>query len=941
MNEATNNVPAPASGRDIALQRRRALSSNGKAGLAASKPTAMRSAPSPAKPAEKPAEVKAQAAPVTQTLPAPSSSSNSMSGSERARARRQALAQNGKAGLKAVQQGRSRPAVAEPAQVNTAAAELPVEASAAKKEGCGCGCKPGQSPEATTVLQAEAQLDQICETVEANTGVDSPVVSTVRALCLARRQALANHGKAALGKTTGVTRAEVVKGREGAWKNAAAKGLSGRDIARARREELCRLGRGSQATCRPSGRVRPAAESADVPAKVEESSTLRGQLISGTRVERSTKVTGNEPGTCRAITGTEYISLDQYEGFCGTRPAANAAKVGMTRTGRGQAVTGAEVGRSMKVTGDEHGACKSVTGTEYIGAERFDEFCAERLAAAPAKVSAVQTGRGQTVTGAEVGRSSKVTGDETGSCRAITGDEYLNPKASAVPCASEESGDAPKKVGVTRTSHGLAVSGTQVGRSVKVTGDEHGACTPVTGTEYLGAEQFKSFCAADSVAGPRKVQEMATLGGQGLTGTAVGRSVSVTGDEPGSCRQLTGTQYYTPNQSGRLCAEPGAPAKVGLTHTLSERGITGTDVDRSSRVTGNEYGACKPVTGTEYVSAEQYQTLCGSKPASSPAKVGVARTWHQQQVSGTQLGRSGKVTGDEYGGCKPITGTEYIGPDQYAAFCQSDEAAASQERVRTLRSTPGSALTGIQPGINGRMTGGGRGVCMPVSGTPYVGADQFAGQCDTAAASVMNAHHRVSGPADGSGTRSQVTLSAARAAASPSPRVPSTDFSVTTPARSAQTRQTQRITGTAYASSGRVTGPVTLAAGLISGTPEFRYTADEGVTAARGYSAAGAVPVALESEPERKRVTGEGRENGRAITGDDWQRGSRVTGTEGSWAARRNMTQRGESRDMPVAVGARNFKDMEKPQVAPSRVTGSSGNTGSGAAITISGGARG
>ncbi len=883
-----------------------------------------------------------------------------MSGSERARARRQALAQNGKAGLglKTVQQGRSRSAVTAPVQVNTAA-ELPAEASTAKKEGCGCGCKPGRSPESTVALQAEAQLDQICETVEADASVDSPAVSTVRALCLARRQALANHGKAALGKTTGVTRAQQLAGtgREGAWKNAAAKGLSGREIARARREELCRLGRGSQATCRPSGRTRPAADSADAPPKVEETSTLRGQVISGTRVERSTKVTGNEPGTCRTITGTEYIALDQYEGFCGTRPAAGVAKVGMTRTGRGQSVTGVEVGRSMKVTGDEHGACKSVTGTEYIGTERFDEFCAERPAVAPAKVSAVQTGRGQTVTGAEVGRSSKVTGDETGSCRAITGDEYLNPKASAVPCASESDGGAPKKVGATRTSHGLAVSGTQVGRSVKVTGDEHGACMSVTGTEYLGAEQFKSFCAADSVAGPRsaiapcialppasmqsKVQEMATLGGQGLTGTAVGRSVSVTGDEPGSCRQLTGTQYYTPNQSGRLCAEPGAPAKVGLTHTMSERGITGTDVDRSSKVTGNEYGACKPVTGTEYVSAEQYQTLCGSKPAPNPAKVGVARTWHQQQVSGTQVGRSDRVTGDEYGGCKPITGTEYIGPDQYAAFCQNDETAASQERVRTLRSTPGAMLTGIQPGINGRMTGGGRGACTPVSGTPYVGTDQFAGQCGTAAAPAVNAHHRVSGPADGSGARSQVTLSAARAAASPSARVPSLDFSVTTPARSAQTRQTQRITGTAYASSGRVTGPVTLAAGLISGTPEFRYTADEGVTAARGYSAAGAAPVAPESEPERKRVTGEGRENGRAITGDDWQRGSRVTGTEGSWAAGRNMTQRGESRDRPVAVGARNFKGMEKPEVAPSRVTGSSGNTGSGAAITISGGARG
>jgi hypothetical protein len=57
------------------------------------------------------------------------------------------------------------------------------------------------------------------------------------------------------------------------------------------------------------------------------------------------------------------------------------------------------------------------------------------------------------------------------------------------------------------------------------------------------------------------------------------------------------------------------------------------------------------------------------------------------------------------------------------------------------------------------------------------------------------------------------------------------------------------------------------------------------------------------------------------------------------WSQGRNPTQRGENRRM--ASGARANMEIERPEIQPAKVTGSSGNTGKGAVITVSGGARG
>ena len=523
----------------------------------------------------------------------------------------------------------------------------------------------------------------------------------------------------------------------------------------------------------------------EAPPKVEEASTTGGQTVTGTLVERSAKVTGNEPGSCKKITGTEYIGPDQYTALCADQPYVPPAKVSVTHTvGGAQRVTGTEVVPSTKVTGDEPGTCKRITGVEYLDAETRAQLC-DTLPGAPApKTGVPRTVKNKVVTGTQVGTSSKMTGYDPGSCKHITGDEYLNPATADVPRADAQS-RGPAKVNVSRTTHGRTVTGTLVGGSAKITGDEYGACHGITGTEYFGAEYQKQ--------------------------------------------------------------------------------------------------------------------LCGTEPAASPAKVGMARTWQDQPVSGTQVGRSEKVTGDEYGACKGVTGTgtPYVGRDRDEEFCDTRGVQASAARVVAQRKPAGHAMIGIQPGIKGKMSGDERGACLSVTGTPYMRDDQYAQAC---------------APEDDQrGAQSEAQSAKAKGA-----------FSVTPPARAAHA-----VTGTAYDGATRITGPLAKSAGMVTGTAEFRHPAHDGMPVA-----------AQEQKTETKlRVTGEGSEAHR-ITGDDWARNQLVTGTEGLSSTVRNLTQRGQPRGAPA--NARRFREVEHPPVPPSKVTGSSGSSAmSGSLITLSGGARG
>lgn len=226
--------------------------------------------------------------------------------------------------------------------------------------------------------------------------------------------------------------------------------------------------------------------------------------------------------------------------------------------------------------------------------------------------------------------------------------------------------------------------------------------------------------------------------------------------------------------------------------------------------------------------------------------------------------------------------------------------AAQESAARTsVRSTPGHTLTGIQPGVKGKMTGDERGACLGVTGTPYVGADQYKQGC---------------------GGNAPATESAKGA------------FSITPPARQAVKSRARQVTGSAQSGTAHISGPTELSEGLITGTPEFRNPQDKPVAPAATEAKA------EKTSAEKMRITGEGIE-ARRITGDDWARNERVTGTEGRSSIVRNLTQRGQPRG--TQASSQRFREIERPEAPASKVTGSSGNTISGSLITISGGARG
>lgn len=893
-----STATANLSGRELALKRRKAMALHGKAGVTktasvmSSRPAASRSAPQAA---SVQAESRASSASETAIM-AQARAAAANSGRSASRARREALSTAGKAALKPTASrpsGRVRPK----AHVESGASHAASAAVESVAKGCGCG---DTRQTAASVMPAAA----------VSSASDVPKKSSMptgRALARARRAALSQDGKAGLKRVAQATKiASTMPGQD--WQAAITKGATGRQKAMQRRLVQSLAGNTKPAKeSRPAGRMRAflATPAGAVPPKVEEGHTLAGHEVTGTMVERSKKVTGNEPGSCRPITGTEYVGKEQYDLLCNTRPAPAPTKVGVSHTLGERKVTGTEVGRATNMTGNEPGNCRGITGTEYLAAERYDEMCPTRPAPAPAKIGFAETPKGKVVTGTSVLRAERVTGNEPGSDRAITGTDYA---------ASRLRDTAPEKVVVSHTASGKPVTGTALGHTDKLTGDESGSCRAVTGTEYLAQEQFSAVCNTTAPESPRKVSVMSSRGNQPVSGTEIGRSNKVTGDEPGSCLSITGSQYYTSESFGALC-DTASPQKVATMRTLSGRSLTGTEVGRSPKVSGDEMGGCKPVTGTEYIGADQQQAVCAvSTPVAPVAKVAVDQTWRGQSVTGSYVGRSGRVTGDESGGCSPISGTPYIGRGQFNGFCEAPAVQAQEARIRTSALIPATAVTGDRPGSGGSvMTGDARGACEVISGTPYIGVDNATSQCATSGRFVARG-------------RTQIEMSRP-----PAPQ----DFSISTPARAAQQRQFNDVTGSAY-SSERITGPVNKADGLITGTPEFRHRDATASQAAIAMQQA-ATETALSAA---QRLTGEGSQAGRSVTGDAWNAMSKVTGTEGPSSLSRNLSARGEPRGM--GMNAMRFREVvEHPPVPDSRITGSSGNTGKGSLVTLSGGARG
>ncbi len=586
--------------RALALARRKALSSTGKGAMSGSSPERTRAnteTATAATPAPMPA-----AAPARPRARFVASSTQSGSSSRAvALARRKALSTQGKrADTSTDRTTTGGPKARKAAAIAGAVPEV-------KKAGsCGCGCKdreraesaPASTPQRSQ-RAARAKLGQRRTAAQSN---------PTRAAAMARRQAQSTRGKA------GITNGSVSAAQTARAVNP---GLSSRELARELRELRSRNGKSGstqrRGDCSGRRRQRPK-DSEQGPAqdqswKVGVSETSHGQSVTGTMVGRSPSVTGDEPSTCRPVTGTEYLGADVFRAFCQTEPARSPIRVGVSATSRDNTVTGNEVGRSGKVTGDEPGTCKRITGNEYVSPDQTQAFCGTRPGPSPAKVTRVETMKGKGVTGSNVGRSAKVTGDEAGADRLTTGTQYTRPS---------DIGNARKKVAVSATLRGGSVTGTTVGRRQRMTGDEAGSCRNVTGDDYIGREQFDDFCEAAPAPQDNKVGLSHTAGGNDVTGTMTGRYGRVTGDEPGTCKAITGTPYAGLEQAADFCEAPQQQEVRQRTRPSARQAgmpMTGQQPGVGGKMTGADKGACETVSGTPYVGVDQMVDACPATPA--------------------------------------------------------------------------------------------------------------------------------------------------------------------------------------------------------------------------------------------------------------------------------------------------------------------------------------
>ena len=543
----------------------------------------------------------------------------------------------------------------------------PVAAQSEPKSSCGCG---GQR--ATEKASFSASTLQLSARTERRSAAPKrrSIENPSRALVLARREAMAKHGKVAGKQSTSAA----------AVARQANPDLTSRELAQQVRELRTKAGarnkQGAGVT-RPTGPNRHGAKqaaAADAHWKVGESTTSSGQTVTGTQANRSVKTTGNEASTCRSITGTEYLGAEVFQTFCQQAPEPTTpAKVRVTATSHGNRVTGNEVGRSDKVTGDEPGTCKNVTGTEYISANQAASYCGGANPS-PRKVGHSFTEQGRPVSGVMVGRSASVTGDEAGANRSLTGDQYLgsDPLPEGRPAA---------KVGVSGTLSGTGVTGTMVGRSSQVTGDEFGSCHRVTGDQYISAEQVNSFCGSKPDPEAAKVGFSITNRNQVVSGTRTGRSDRVTGDEPGTCKAVTGTPYAGLENAGQYCGTPAVRAireRTPVRSGAAAAPMTGLQPGIGGVMTGAERGACEDITGTPYVGADQRSSACGVDAPSdtdaavespeaaawtrfsviSPARAAQKERDGRSGVTGTSYEQGSRITGpfDMAGG--KVTGTE-------------------------------------------------------------------------------------------------------------------------------------------------------------------------------------------------------------------------------------------------------------------------------------------
>ncbi|AHF02035.1 carboxysome shell protein [Thiomicrospira aerophila AL3] len=502
-------------------------------------------------------------------------------------------------------------------------------------------------------------------------------------------------------------------------------------------------------------------------------------------------------------------------------------------------------------------------------------------------------------------------------------------KVARKPAASEP---YPAKVGFSQTGYDQTVSGTMVSDTYKMTGSEAGSCRVISGTEYTSPDEFQAKCSFKPEANPRKVAMTKTAAGRHVSGTEVGLSEKVTGTEPGQCRGVTGTEYLPADQGEMFCGSKpeSGPSKVSQSRTAKNQIISGPSMLPREAMTGLEAGSERAITGTQYLSHVAKLAKEPSRQArpgimSVPTKVDVSETSAGNRVSGTNVNFYKPVTGDEAGFCKTVSGNEYQSREARSARC-GDTLQPAAKKVAESKTFAGHKITGDRAGLGGKITGAGAGRCKSVTGSSYQSLDAVE-ECDLPIERVKPDYMNRPGFAAKPTTGTQ-----------PGP------MGLT----GAQQGVCSSVSGTPYQGIDQTSAMCQNSVASVPGESDFPVLMNPAsmhaisqpmMMAMPMQSPSVAVPSDDVAEDLSSKVTGDGADRGFSITGDSWGRAGSVTGTEGRWAKGRNVSMKGNA-SKPLNL-ARDFRPETNPKVAElSPITGSSGNTKQGASVTVSGGAR-
>ena len=403
-----------------------------------------------------------------------------------------------------------------------------------------------------------------------------PITNTSRDIVLARREAQSKHGKSASKQNSSAA-------------SLARRGdpdLSSREISQRVRELRSKTGATSKkgnGKCRPCGPNKNGSKMniADASWKVGKSETNSGQTVTGTQANRSLKTTGNEASTCRSVTGTQYLGSEVLNQFCQNQPEyKQPTRSSVTSTSAGNKVTGNEVGRSEKVTGDEPGTCKNVTGTPYAGLDQVEENCNSDLITELKDKGKIYLGGSSNarLTGIQPGIGGSMTGAGKGACLNPTGTPYVGGDQLGNNCSNHSSEENYANIERKNSSSWEEFSVNSPSRDKYsdkkrdgVTGNEYENGSKITGPfdmaedTVTGTEQFRFDKNKNSLLTPKKdLKEFDSSKERAqsrITGEGQSAGLKITGDDWARGNRVTGTEGASarkrnPTRPGMTSAMP-------------------------------------------------------------------------------------------------------------------------------------------------------------------------------------------------------------------------------------------------------------------------------------------------------------------------------------------------------------------------------------------------